>query len=187
METLPEIDFQGLEPSPAVRASIDARIERFEKRYGRITACRLVVKGPGARHQTGGLYEINIHLVLPGGREIAVERTPHLDERFADFDFALNNAFKRARRRLQDQVRRMQGQARSHQKQLGVIRRLMAEDGYGFLEGGDGREIYFHRNSVTGDGFGGLKIGDRVSFSTEDGDAGPQATSVKRLGEREPE
>jgi hypothetical protein len=29
-------------------------------------------------------------------------------------DFAINNAFKRARRQLQDQVRRMQGQVKQH-------------------------------------------------------------------------
>ena len=187
MQTLPEIDFQGMEPSSDLRARVEKRIERFEKRYGRIIACRVVVKGPGGRHQTGGLYELNVHLVLPDGREVVVERTPHQDERFQDFDFALNDAFKRARRRLQDQVRRIEGQVKFHEPpSTGVVRRLMLDDGYGFLESADGRELYFHRNSVADDGFERLQLGDRVSFSPEEGEHGPQASSVTPLGERAP-
>ena len=47
-------------------------------------------------HRTGGLYEITIHLSLPEGREVNIGRTPQNDERYADIDYALNDAFKRA-------------------------------------------------------------------------------------------
>ena len=30
-----------------------------------VTACRVVLKGPGGHHRTGGLYEVNIRLALP--------------------------------------------------------------------------------------------------------------------------
>jgi len=183
METQPKIDFQGVEPSSDRQAKIMRLIERLEERYGRATACRVVVKGPGGRHQTGGLYEINLHLVLPDKREVAIERTPQLDERFQDFDFALNDTFKRARRRLQDQVRRMRGKVKHHESPpTGVVRRMMAEEGYGFIEGPDGREIYFHRNSVEDPGFDALKPGARVRYREEDGKEGPQASRVTPLG-----
>jgi cold shock CspA family protein len=185
MQTLPQIDFQGMEPSREFRAKIEQRIEKLEKRYGRATACRIVVKGPGGRHHTGGLYELNIHLSLPDEREVAIERTPHLDERFQDFDFALNDAFKRARRRLQDQVRRMRGKVKQHQlAPTGVIRKLVPLDGYGFLESADGREVYFHRNSVVDQGFDTLEVGQRVSFTEEEGVKGPQASRVKAIAGR---
>jgi cold shock CspA family protein/ribosome-associated translation inhibitor RaiA len=188
MQTLPQIDFQGMEPSADFRAKVEQRIEKLEKRYGRATACRIVVKGPGSRHRTGGLYELNIHLTLPDEREVSIERTPHLDERFQDFDFALNDAFKRARRRLQDQVRRIRGDVKQHAPvPTGVIRRIMFQDGYGFLESADGREIYFHRHSVVNGGFDSLEIGQRVNFTEEDGVKGPQASRVKPLAEKAPE
>lgn len=187
MQTQPEIDFQNIESSADMRARIERNIERLEKRFGRITACRVVVKGPGGHHRTGGLYELNVRLALPDGREAVVERTPHLDERFQDFDFALNDTFKRTRRRLQDQVRRMEGKVKAHAPQtIGVVRRLMETDGYGFLEGTNGRELYFHRNSVADGAFDRLSIGDKVSYAEEEGDAGPQASSVKATGERAP-
>jgi cold shock CspA family protein len=183
MQTQPEIDFQGLEPSAERREKILRQIEKLEDRFGRATACRVVVKGPGAHHQTGGLYEINLHLVLPDRREVAIERTPHLDERFQDLDFALHDAFKRARRRLQDQVRRMRGKVKRHETApTAIVKKLMAEEGYGFLEAADGREIYFHRNSVEEPGFDALKPGAPVRYSEEEGREGPQASRVTPLG-----
>lgn len=68
------------------------------------------MRGPGDRHKTGGQYQVSIRLALPEGREVDVGRTPKEDERYADLTFALDDAFKRARRQLQDQVRVMHGQ-----------------------------------------------------------------------------
>ena len=55
-------------------------------------------------------------------------------------------------------------------------------DDFGFLETDDGREIYFHRNSVLDEGFAHLRVGTRVSFSEEMGERGPQASTVHLLG-----
>ena len=51
--------------------------------------------------------------------------------------------------------------------------------GYGFLETPGGREIYFHKNSVLDGGFGRLKIGTAVRFAEEEGEKGPQASTVR--------
>lgn len=180
MQTTPQIDFQGMEASEDRRAKILAQIEHLESLFGAATACRVVVKAPGGHHRTGGLYEINIRVTLPDSREVVVERTPHLDERFQDFDFALNDAFSRARRQLQDQVRHMRGAVKHHGggSATGVVKKLMAGEGYGFIETPDGREIYFHRNSVREGSFDDLEIGSRVSFVEEDGRNGPQASRL---------
>jgi len=177
-----------MEPSEAFREQILTQFKRFEDHYGRLTACRVVVKGPGGRHHTGGLYDIHIYLSLPDQREVAVERTPHLDERFQRFEFALNDAFNRAVRQLQDQVGEMRGKVKLHEEQpTGVVKKLLPEDGYGFLESADGREIYFHRNSVQERGFESLELGARVRFAEEQGEKGPQASRVTPLGDHAPE
>ena len=56
--------------------------------------------------------------------------------------------------------------------------RLAPEDDHGFLESSDGREIYFHRNSVVADGFEALAVGDLIRYVEEDDDLGPQASIV---------
>ena len=80
----------------------------------------------------------------------------------SDLAFAINDAFKRARRRLQDHARRLEGQVKRHESQpIGTVTRLDGSGEFGFLESGDGREIYFHRNSVLNGDFDELRVGDR--------------------------
>jgi cold shock CspA family protein len=183
MQTPAKIDFQGMVGSPQIRATITKHLDQLEQRFGRLTACRIVVKGPSAHHHVGGLYEVNIRLALPNGREVNVGRTAQADERHSDLTFAVSDAFKRARRRLQDHVRRLQGQVKNHEGQpIGTVVRLDPAGGFGFLEAGDGHEVYFHRNSVLDENFGRLAIGARVVFAEEMGEKGPQASTVKLLG-----
>ncbi|MDT3684987.1 MAG: HPF/RaiA family ribosome-associated protein [Pseudorhodoplanes sp.] len=181
MQTPVEIDFQGMEPDAVARAAIDDHIAELENRFGRITTCRVVLKNPGRHHRTGGLYEVSIRLALPNGKEVNVSRTPPADERHSDISFAINDAFKHARRQLQDQVRELQGQIKTHDAQpVGTITQL--HDDFGFLQTEDGREIYFHRNSVLEDKFPRLTPGTRVIFVEEMGEKGAQASTVKLLG-----
>jgi cold shock CspA family protein len=58
------------------------------------------------------------------------------------------------------------------------VTKLFPEEGFGFLETPDGREIYFHENSVLDSGFSALEIGTEVQFVEELGDKSPQATTV---------
>lgn len=183
MQTPVEVEFQEMVVSPAVQELIEGHVRKLEQRYGRVTACRIVVKGPGHRHQTGGLYDINIRMALPDGREVNIGRTPKADERHSELPFAINDAFKRARRQLQDNARRMEGMIKSHEGQpVGTVVRLDPAGEFGFLRSSDGEEIYFHRNSVLGAKLSELDIGSRVVFSHELGEKGPQATTVKLLG-----
>jgi cold shock CspA family protein len=183
METPIQIEFQGMEPVEHLRSAIAKHVSDLESRFGRVTACRVVLKAPGGHHRTGGHYEINIRLALPDGREVDIDRTATADERQADVSFAINDAFKRARRRLQDQVRRMQGQVKTHEERpVGTVTKLDSERGFGFLETKDGREIYFHQNSVLDGKFRQLAPGTRVLFSEEVGEKGPQASTVDLLG-----
>ncbi|MBX9738564.1 MAG: cold shock domain-containing protein [Beijerinckiaceae bacterium] len=183
METLAEIDFQNIEDRGRLREDIERHLAELENRYGRITAARVVLKGPGARRHAGGLYEVNIRLALPDGKDVVVERTPDEDERHADIRFAINDAFHRARRQLQDQARRIRGQVKQHEAQpVGVVVRLDPSGEFGFLQASDGHEIYFHHNSVLDAAFGRLQVGARVAFVEEAGNKGPQASTVRLLG-----
>jgi cold shock CspA family protein len=183
MQTPVQIDFQGLDANSTTREVITNHVAALEQRCGRVTACRVVLKGPGQHHRTGGLYEVNIRLSLPDGREVDISRTPKVDERHSDLSFAINDAFKRARRRLQDQVRRLQGQLKQHDgPPIGKVVRLDGRREFGIIEAADGQEIYFHRNSVLNNDFSKLKVGTRVSYFEEAGEKGAQASTVTLLG-----
>jgi cold shock CspA family protein len=183
MQTPVEIDFQGMKGNDTLRASIINQVAALEERFGRITACRVAVKAPGEHHRKGAPYEITIHLLLPQGREVDIARTPVADERLADVTFAINDAFKRGRRRLRDQARRIRGEVKAHNgPPIATVRSIDDKAGFGFLETADGHEIYFHKNSVLNNAFSHLAPGMRVAFREEIGVKGPQASTVKLLG-----
>jgi hypothetical protein len=46
METPAQIEFDGLQASPELQAAIEKHIAELESRFGRVTAGRVLVKGP---------------------------------------------------------------------------------------------------------------------------------------------
>jgi cold shock CspA family protein len=183
MQTQLKIDFHGAEPSEALQGTIAEHMAALERFYGRLTACHVAVRAPGTHHRTGGLFEVDIHLTLPDGREVNVGRTPKQDERHANLEFAVNDAFRRARRQLQDHSRRLQAQVKTHEAApSGTVKRFDAKAGFGFIEAADGHEIYFHKNAVLGGTLAQIAAGAKVTFTEEMGEKGPQASTVHLLG-----
>lgn len=183
MQTPIQIDFHGVDVKADVRGAIEKHLALLEDYYGEATAGRVVLRAPSSHHRTGGLYEVNIRLSLPEGREVNIDRIAQDDKRHSDLNFAISDAFKRARRQLEQHSQRAQGKVKLHEAP--PIATVTQKDGsgeFGFIETVDGREIYFHRNSVLNDGFDALKVGTRVIFVEKPGDKGPQASTVKPMG-----
>jgi ribosome-associated translation inhibitor RaiA len=96
MSTPVEIDFQGMDATPAVRDTVIKHINQFERRFGPIAAGRVVLKSPRGTAPARGPYEVNIELTLPNGRNFYVGG-PQSGQRHADLNRAINDAFKWAR------------------------------------------------------------------------------------------
>ncbi len=66
----------------------------------------------------------------------------------------------------------------------GVIKRLVADRGFGFISG-DSQDVFFHHSSVADEGFDELAEGQTVDYEIDnEGDSGgrgkgPRATSVR--------
>jgi ribosome-associated translation inhibitor RaiA len=118
MNTQLKITFQNTPSSDAIRALIEEQVEHLERVFDRITTCEVHFKLPDGNHRHGGLFEVRIHLLLPGGVSIDVDRTPGQDERFAEPQFAVTDAFRRARRQLQDQAKLLRNEVKSLHKRL---------------------------------------------------------------------
>jgi cold shock CspA family protein len=73
----------------------------------------------------------------------------------------------------------MRGDVKVHEEPpVARVSSLFPEDGYGFIQTADNREIYFNENSIIKADFEQLQIGDSVRFNEVMGDKGPQASSV---------
>jgi CspA family cold shock protein len=66
----------------------------------------------------------------------------------------------------------------------GTIQRLRSERGFGFIQDGQGNEVFFHHTALPSpDHFAALTIGTTVEFEAEPGPKGPRAIKVTRLPE----
>jgi ribosome-associated translation inhibitor RaiA len=112
MQSPPQITFHQLPPSEALEAHIRDRIDDLETLFDGIVSCRVSIDGPHRHHQ-GGLFRARIELGVPGDR-IVVGRSPDENAAHVDAHLAVRDAFRAARRQLDDYVRRRHGDVKSH-------------------------------------------------------------------------
>jgi len=177
-----QVAFRHMKHSEEIEKLVRDKAAKLDEFSDHIMSCRVVVEPKGKHHLHGNLYEVRIDLTVPG-EEIAVTREPNQHTEYRDIHIALRDAFDTASRLLEDYARRKRLDVKTletapHAK----VSKLVPEEGYGFLKTLDGREIYFHKNSVLHDAFDRLNIGTEVAFVEELGKKGPQASTVKVVG-----
>lgn len=60
----------------------------------------------------------------------------------------------------------------------GKIKKLVRDRGFGFIDDTDGRQVFFHRNSLVGVEFDSLQGSEEVEFEVEKSHKGPRAVNV---------
>ncbi len=60
----------------------------------------------------------------------------------------------------------------------GKVKWFNARKGYGFIATPDGRDVFVHYSSISGDGYKSLDEGDPVTFEVVEGEKGPRAENV---------
>ncbi len=181
-----EITFRDMPRSEALEADIREKAEKLDKFYEHIMACSVVVEAPHSHHHQGNLFHVRIDLTVPGG-ELIAERGPKEHHSHENAYVAVRDAFDAIKRQLQDYARKQRGDIKRHEAPPhGSITELVPMEDYGRIIDAEGRDVYFHRNSVIDADFDALEIGDEVWFSEEMGEAGPQASSVHIVGKHHP-
>lgn len=187
--------------TPEMEGWIREEAEKLDTFYNHVIACHVTLEIPHRHHRKGDCYHVRVEVKVPGG-EVVVNREPsltsdirqlgestsskqlELESAHKNLSLAIKSAFRTAERRLQDYARRQRGDIKVHAPATeAFVSKLVPEEGYGFLTANDGREIYFHQNSVLNEGFSRLHQGTVVSFVEEQGEKGPQASTVRILEE----
>jgi cold shock CspA family protein/ribosome-associated translation inhibitor RaiA len=177
-----QISFHGLDRSDALEANVREHATKLEEFCDRVTSCHVVLEKPHKHHRRGNVYHVRIHVAVPR-RELVVDREPAEDHAHEDPYVTVRDAFKAMRRQLEDYSREMRGDVKVHAAPPhGRVKRLVPEGDYGVIETPEGKEVYFHRHSVLDDAFAHLEIGSAVTFVEEQGEKGPQASTVRMSG-----
>lgn len=126
-----QITFRNMERDRAIEEVVRRKSIGLEKYFPRMMGCRVVIEAPHRRHRSGDLFHVRVDATVPG-KELVVRRDPREHGSHANVRVAIRDAFDATRRELMDEARRRRDCR--------------------FLLDRDGREIYFHANSVL-DGF----------------------------------
>jgi ribosome-associated translation inhibitor RaiA/cold shock CspA family protein len=180
-----EVTFKEIERSTAVEARVRELAAKLERVFDRVIRCDVVVETPHRHQNKGRQFHVRVRLTVPGG-ELVVSHDPGPDGAHEDVYVTIRDAFAAAKRQLEDyaqkSLRRGEGVPKARNgSSRGRITFVDVEKEWGWIEPGDGRQVYFHRNSVLG-GIDHVNVGDEVRFTEESGLEGPQASTVDRIG-----
>lgn len=113
MPVLLDVTFRDMPSSDAVIAAAQRWANRLGKLDTRIERCSVVIDRPHQRHRQGAQFHIRIELIRPD-RTISVARDAGLDGAHEDVYVALSDAFRAARRQLQDHTQIRRGDVKAH-------------------------------------------------------------------------
>lgn len=183
-----QITTRDVPHSEALEAHIRQKADKLDTFYPSIMGCRVVVDVPHKHKHQGRTFNVRLDITVPG-KELVVNNEAH-----EDVYVAVRDAFDAAKRQLEDYGRRQRGDIKAHTPVLhGRIVRLMADEGYGFIETPEGEELYFHRDNLAENNFEKLAEGSEVKFLEDIAGEGLQAKRISaakrhvREGEAEQE
>jgi cold shock protein len=61
----------------------------------------------------------------------------------------------------------------------GIIKRLVSDKGFGFVQSSDGTEYFFHQSACADARFDDLREGQGVTFDKGQGPKGPRAENIR--------
>ena len=180
----PEIIFHDVDRSAWVENYILERLEHLERFAAGITRCHVTLSQEHARHKKGNRYSVMVEVRIPPQHDLAVKKQKEIRDMKTQLPAVINLAFGAIERQLKKTAALRRQEEKTHDAQPhGVVEKLFGEEGYGFIRAADdNREVYFHRNSVLHGDFEGLSVGTEVRYSPEEGEQGPQASSVQVVG-----
>jgi ribosomal subunit interface protein len=104
-----QITIRGIEHSDALETHIRNKADKLDEFFDHIMSCRVVVEVPHKHHHQGKQFNVRLDIGVPGS-EIVVNR-----DHAEDVYVALRDAFDAAKRQVEDYVRKIRGDIKTHQ------------------------------------------------------------------------
>ena len=176
-----EVSFRDVQKTKDLEILLQKKVSKLETICSYITSCRIAIEKTNQHQQNGNPFRVRISLSIPPSHKLVVRRESSEGDLHDDLGSVIGNAFDAARRQLEKLVEKQRNEVKTHltNKINGFVNKLFRDEGYGFIKSVDGGEIYFHRNSVLHGDFDRLKIGTGVYFHREEGEDGPQASTLQ--------
>src|SRR4051812_41766364 len=186
MQVTPEITFKNVDRSPWVEAYVAERLNHLERFSQDITRCHVTLTREQASQRKGNRYSVMVEVRVPRNHDLAVKKQKQVRDPQMQLPAVINEAFGAIETQLKRAVAPRRREKKTHAgPPHGMVEKVFADEGYGFIRPiDDDRQFYFHRNSVLHADFERLAPGTEVRFTPEEGDDGPQASSVQVVAKR---
>lgn len=169
-----QIESRNVEMAPEWRAEIEQRMDKLSTEHKELIHARVSLNKNTHHRKARNLAEALVVVTLPVRHTISARKAEKT------FEEAIRAAFSS----IDVELRRYNEKRGAREIRVppiplrGVVCKLFPQEGYGFILQEGGGEVYFHRNAVHGANFESLEDGTEVAFNVEEGNEGPQATTV---------
>jgi len=180
MEVPLEITFRNTDRTEPLEHLIRDEAASLERFHDRITSCHVAVERPQEHLSSGRDWRVRLDITVPAGNEIVVRREAGKGDMHEQLTTVIKDSFRAAERQIKDLHDRQQRHIKqsASSESVGIVTKLLRDEGYGFITDPSEQEIYFHKNAVL-NGFDRLTEGTAVWYNAELGDEGLQATAVR--------
>lgn len=103
-----QITSRDFKLTDAMKEMIEKRAESLELYFERLTGCHVIIEAPVDHHHRGGPFSVRIDLRTPGA-ELMVNK-----QKDEDLAVAIRVAFDSTRRRLEDHLRELRRDVKTH-------------------------------------------------------------------------
>lgn len=168
------IESRNVTMTPRWKTEIEERMADLQKGHDDLIHGRVTLTKNPHHKKAKNVAEALVVVTLPGRHTMTARKEEKT------FEEAIRAAFFS----MEIELRKYRGKRATTEIRLpplplrGVICKLFAHEGYGFILPEGGGEVYFHKNAVHGLSFEELEDGMEVAFNIEEGEKGPQATTV---------
>ncbi len=104
MQVLPQISLRHLEPSPAIEAHVNRRLDALEKMFPNMISCQVVIDASQKKQVSSQTFEVSVHAEIPGPDVFAKEELGRSTAP-EDVNLAVHRAFDQAERLLKGSFR----------------------------------------------------------------------------------
>ena len=171
-----QVEGRNLDVRKAWQEKIDAEKARLDRHHPGLVHNLRVTIAATSHHKEGG-YELQVVAAVPSDTVAVKRKGENVRALLGDAFDTLGLQLKELQRKRRQTVK--VPEAAFGLNNDGVVKKLVPYESYGFIATADGREIYFHENSLKDLKMDQLNEGDPVRFGEGEGDKGPCAAWVR--------
>jgi len=172
-----EVESRNISMTPRWKSEIETRMADLQRRFEDLVHGRVTLTKNLHHKKLANVAETLIVVTLPGRRTLTARKEDKT------FEEAIRTAFEAlaiALRKYREKRGRTDVRTSPIPPFRGVICKLFPKAGYGFILKEGGGEVYFHKHALQDLTFEELDDATDVVFNIEDGEKGPQASTVHR-------